>query len=116
MTGGEEPKMSTETTAYEATQVDADELVAEIERYLAAVETFRAEGCEPTWAAVEALSGSWRLEWLGAAPAGPEGVPTPRPCRSREDGAAPQRMLLLAELDDAAAVEDDEELLLGRVA
>ena len=58
--------MSTETTAYEATQVDADELVDEIERYLAAVETFRAEGCEPTWAAVEALSGSWRLEWLAA--------------------------------------------------
>ena len=58
--------MSTEPTACEPTQVDTDELVAEIERYLAAVETFRAEGCEPTWAAVEALSGSWRLEWLAA--------------------------------------------------
>ena len=39
--------MSTEPTACEPTQVDTDELVAEIERYLAAVETFRAEGCEP---------------------------------------------------------------------
>jgi hypothetical protein len=63
MTDGEEPKMRTEPTAYEPTEIDAVELLAEIERHLAAVETFRAEGCEPAWADDEALTGSWRLEW-----------------------------------------------------
>lgn len=58
--------MRTEHTAYELMQVDADELYAEIERYLAAVETFRAEGCQPAWADDEALAGSWRLEWPAA--------------------------------------------------
>jgi hypothetical protein len=30
-------------------QIDVEELLREIERYLAAVEFFRAEGCEPCW-------------------------------------------------------------------
>ena len=60
--------MRTEHTASELSQVDADELLAEIERYLAAVATFRAEGCEPSWADDEALAGCWRLEWPAAAP------------------------------------------------
>jgi len=29
--------------------LEAAELMREIERYLAAVETFRREGCEPRW-------------------------------------------------------------------
>ena len=29
--------------------IDAKLLIQEVERYLAAVEAFRAEGCEPTW-------------------------------------------------------------------
>jgi hypothetical protein len=28
---------------------DREELIREIERYLAAVEAYRAEGCEPRW-------------------------------------------------------------------
>jgi hypothetical protein len=31
-----------------------DELIPEIERYLAAVELFRSEGCEPHWAREDA--------------------------------------------------------------
>ena len=30
---------------------DSESLIAEIGRYLAAVDLFRAEGCEPCWAA-----------------------------------------------------------------
>jgi hypothetical protein len=30
---------------------DREELIREIERYLAAVEAFRVEGCEPRWRA-----------------------------------------------------------------
>jgi hypothetical protein len=30
--------------------LDIDELMREIERYLAAIEAFREEGCEPRWA------------------------------------------------------------------
>ena len=73
--------MRTEHTACEPTQVDADELYAEIERYLAAVETFRSEGCEPAWADDEALAASWRLEW-------PRGRPERRRLRAllRRDG------------------------------
>ena len=55
--------MRTEHTASELSQVAADELLTEIERYLAAVEIFRAEGCQPAWANDEALVASWRLEW-----------------------------------------------------
>jgi hypothetical protein len=33
----------------EQTHIDADTLVAEIARYLAAVEAFRAAGYEPSW-------------------------------------------------------------------
>jgi hypothetical protein len=29
--------------------IDADELLDEVARYLATVDTFRAEGCEPSW-------------------------------------------------------------------
>jgi len=58
--------MRMEHTTSELSQVDAAELYAEIERYLAAVETFRAEGCGPAWADDEALAGSWRLEWPAA--------------------------------------------------
>ena len=75
--------MSTEPTACEPTQVDTDELVAEIERYLAAVETFRAEGCEPAWADDEALTGSWRLEW--PAPAAVAPTPGSSPSRRPPD-------------------------------
>ena len=32
-----------------ATSLELDELHAEIERYLAAVEVFRSEGCNPHW-------------------------------------------------------------------
>jgi hypothetical protein len=31
-------------------QEELEQLHREVERYLAAVETFRAEGCEPVWA------------------------------------------------------------------
>jgi len=31
-----------------------EELIPEIQRYLDAVETFRAEGCEPSWASTDA--------------------------------------------------------------
>ena len=31
------------------TRTDVDALIAEVERYLAAVEIFRAAGCEPRW-------------------------------------------------------------------
>jgi hypothetical protein len=30
-------------------QIDSDALMREIARYLAAVDVFRAESCEPTW-------------------------------------------------------------------
>jgi hypothetical protein len=33
----------------EQTHIDTDELIIEIARYLAAVDLFRAERCEPTW-------------------------------------------------------------------
>ena len=36
---------------------EIDELMREIARYLDAVETFRAEGCEPTWSAGAGLGG-----------------------------------------------------------
>ena len=36
------------TTSTEA-RIDIDELMAELGRYLAVVETFRAEGREPVW-------------------------------------------------------------------
>ena len=43
-------------------------LVSEIRRYLDAVETFRAEGCEPRWASTDAERESrplgCRLAWL----------------------------------------------------
>ena len=43
MNDGEEPKMRTEPTAYEPTEIGAVELLAEIERYLATVETAAAQ-------------------------------------------------------------------------
>jgi hypothetical protein len=30
-------------------KIDPDVLIAEVGRYLAAVQAFRAEGCEPSW-------------------------------------------------------------------
>ena len=33
----------------EQTHIDPDELFGEIARYLAAVDLYRAEHCEPTW-------------------------------------------------------------------
>jgi hypothetical protein len=44
-------------TAQEAYAVPLhlDELISEIERYLAAVAVFRSEGCEPRWSAEEGL-------------------------------------------------------------
>lgn len=50
-------------TAYESPQGHVDGLMAEVERYLAAVEVFRVEGCEPVWADDEALGGFRQLEW-----------------------------------------------------
>jgi hypothetical protein len=46
--------MSPTLTTQGPSQLDLDELVREVERYLAAVEAFRAEGCEPVWATDEA--------------------------------------------------------------
>jgi len=31
------------------TRTDVETLIAEVERYLAAIDTFRAAGCEPHW-------------------------------------------------------------------
>ena len=41
-------------------------LIQEIERYLAAVETFRAEECEPTWQPEPERSGSPTIVRLAA--------------------------------------------------
>ena len=62
--------MTPAETTEELSQGDVDELVLEVERYVAAVEAFRAEGCEPAWADDEALPACWRLEW--PEPAGRE--------------------------------------------
>ena len=35
--------------AAERTRTDVEALIAEVERYLGAVDTFRAAGCEPHW-------------------------------------------------------------------
>ena len=35
--------------ATELTRTDVEGLIAEVERYLAAIDTFRAAGCEPHW-------------------------------------------------------------------
>ena len=40
----------------EQTQIDPNELFLEITRYLAAVDLYRAERCEPTWLPESALS------------------------------------------------------------
>lgn len=55
--------MTPTETAYEIRQEDVDDLMGEVERYLAAVERFRAEGCEPVWADDDALGDWWQLEW-----------------------------------------------------
>lgn len=41
-----------------------EQLLEEIERYLAAIDAFRAEGAEPTWAEDEALPEWWLAEHL----------------------------------------------------
>jgi hypothetical protein len=41
--------MSPIGTAFEATQADVEQLLVQVERYLAVVEEFRAEGCEPAY-------------------------------------------------------------------
>ena len=46
-----------------ATGTDVVDLIGEIERYLAAVDAFRAEGVEPTWASDEAVADWWLGEW-----------------------------------------------------
>jgi len=33
----------------ELTRTDVEALIAEVERYLAAIDTFRVAGCEPHW-------------------------------------------------------------------
>ena len=38
-----------------AIPLQLDALVSEVERYLAAVELFRSEGCEPRWSSGESL-------------------------------------------------------------
>lgn len=55
--------MTSAEITQESSQRDVDELALEIERYLGAVEVFRTEGCEPTWADDEVIADSWRLEW-----------------------------------------------------
>jgi hypothetical protein len=42
--------MASEAPATKRT-TDREQLVREIERYLAAIESFRREGCEPRWRA-----------------------------------------------------------------
>lgn len=49
-TDGKEHKMQGKTGILEPWQIDGDELADEIGRYLAAVDVFQAEGCEPGWA------------------------------------------------------------------
>ena len=53
------------------TRLDITEaLVDEIARYLAAVDVFRAEACEPTWLA-EPASQNWLAETVLAWPVAP---------------------------------------------
>ena len=44
---------------------DIEELVREIEAYLAAVDLFRAEGLELAWAGENTVPSWWLAEWLG---------------------------------------------------
>ena len=41
--------MSPMPTTTELSQRDVAQLLLEVERYLAAIEAFRSEGCEPAW-------------------------------------------------------------------
>ena len=43
------------TTTAQLSERDLTELVREVERYLATVDAFRAEGCEPAWRAEASL-------------------------------------------------------------
>ena len=54
--------------------IDTDSLIAEISRYLTAVDAFRAAGCEPTWQP-EAAAQTLRLPI--AVPALPFSGPLP---------------------------------------
>ena len=55
-------------------QKDVAQLLREVARYLAAVETFRAEGCEPVWRYDEALCEQWPLVRQPDLAAGPISV------------------------------------------
>ncbi len=49
-TDGKEFEMQGRPDIQESWQIDGGEVVSEIERYLAVVDLFREEGCEPVWA------------------------------------------------------------------
>ena len=53
----------TATEAY-AIPLPLDELASEVGRYLAAVEVFRSEGCEPRWSSGECLPAEALLDVL----------------------------------------------------
>jgi hypothetical protein len=53
-----------ETAQRQPTNDEIAELLVEIERYLAAVDAFRREGCEPTWATDRSFPEWWLAEHL----------------------------------------------------
>jgi hypothetical protein len=54
----------------DSTRIDLKTLIEEAQRYLAAVDAFRAESAEPTWAREQALPGWWLAEWIVQARSG----------------------------------------------
>jgi hypothetical protein len=56
-------------TAHEAyaISVHVNGLTSEIERYLAAVDVFRSEGCEPRWSSDEGLPAEALLDSVNAS-------------------------------------------------
>ena len=53
----------------ERTPIDSEALIVEITRYLAAVEVFRAAGCEPGWRPELAFTGSLSVSEFGSSEA-----------------------------------------------
>lgn len=66
--------MNPTLTTEELSQRDVAQLQREVERYLVAVETFRAEGSEPVWQDDETLGDEWPLVCLPDLAAGPVSV------------------------------------------
>ncbi len=54
----------------ELSRKDVAQLLLDVERYLAAVELFRAEGCGPAWRDDEGLAERWRIDWSAEPAAG----------------------------------------------